>query len=485
MPGITLRVRTQLGTWRLSGIEDADTMGALRVLVEKEHNTDLEGRPFSSDAAGKIKFDDAQTVGDLLLANGTMVYALVDVEKTGVHEEATGVGARRITKDGNIIANDHASIASRTGFRPGMMPLRNMKMQWRLEEFIALDAQFEYKLSRAAQPLCSSVTLDVACMQEFQAYMVSSLDFQQLRIGYLYGEFVKYREPTKAEAAAAKYDAEQKAAAAGASGKSIEGGEAGTGGGPQPANMSDSVRVEFLYEPPQNNTDTSFELLDDPMVDQVEAVATALGLVKVGWVFAHPLREDKFNFSGAEVIEAAEQQLIAAGGIDDTPFVTVKVTLDPATGQPFADAFQISKQGMEMAAEGVLEPSPNLGMCAVNETFTAYVENKPVKEVDTDFFIVRVPIKSFESELLVTQFPHANRLGTLQTRDEMKRQLGRAGSKGWTFLSQLADFQLLLYLCQFLDVAHDIPLISRSVVDKSLPLDEGYTLLIRSLAGMD
>ncbi len=467
MPGITLRVRTQLGTWRLTGVSESDSMGVLRERVEVEHKTDLEGRPFSNDAAGNMKFSDDQTVGGLRLVNGAMIYAMVDEEKTGVHEDTSG-GARKITKEGNIVAQDHEALSNRTGFRPGMMPLRNMKMQWRLDEFIALDEQFEFKVSHQKQPSCNSVSLEASCMQEFQTYVLGTLDFQQIRIGYMYGSFVDYKEPiTSAEKeAAAKLEAEAKAAGA-------------------ELNKSQSVKVEFIYEPPQNNTDSTFELQDDPMAAQVDAIAASLGLIKVGWIFAHPLREDKFNFSAAEIIEAAEQQLIAASGVEDTPFVTVKVTLDAKTGQPFADAFQVSKQAMEMAAEGVLEVSPNLGMCAINNTFTAYVEHKPVKEVDTDFFIVRVPIKSFESELLVAQFPRANRLGMLQTREDIKKQLDTAGSKGWTFIQKLSDFQLLLYLCQFLDVNHDIPAICRSVVDKSIPLDEGYTLLIRSLAGMD
>ncbi len=51
----------------------------------------------------------------------------------------------------------------------------------------------------------------------------------------------------------------------------------------------------------------------------MDALCAALGMVKVGWIFAHPLREDKFNFSGQEVIEAAEQMLEAAQGVEDTP----------------------------------------------------------------------------------------------------------------------------------------------------------------------
>ena len=198
---ITLRVRTQLGTWRLADVLGTDTMGKLRERLEREHRTDLEGRPFSADAAGKAKFDDSQSVEELMFANGTMIYAMVDEEKTGVHEAAQA-GTRRITKDGNIVAQDFSAVANRDGFRPGMMPLRNMKMQWRLDEFVALDAQFEYKMKVQADPLCSAVKVDTGCMKEFQSYVSSTLDFQQIRVGYLYGSFVEYKEPAPAPSSA-------------------------------------------------------------------------------------------------------------------------------------------------------------------------------------------------------------------------------------------------------------------------------------------
>ena len=92
------------------------------------------------------------------------------------------------------------------------------------------------------------------------------------------------------------------------------------------------------------------------------------------------MHEFRFYFSGPEVIFAAEQQLESAGGVEDTPFVTVKVTIDE-NGQSTVEAFQMSKQCMEMVAEGVLQPSVNLGSCDVNNTFTAIVEGKPSKTV--------------------------------------------------------------------------------------------------------
>jgi nuclear protein localization protein 4 homolog len=61
----------------------------------------------------------------------------------------------------------------------------------------------------------------------------------------------------------------------------------------------------------------------------------------------------------------------------------------------------------------------------------------------------------------------------------------RVGTKGWTFADQLADFQLLLYLCNFISAKDDLPLLCRAVTDREVPLDEGYQLLLRSIAGMD
>lgn len=56
---------------------------------------------------------------------------------------------------------------------------------------------------------------------------------------------------------------------------------------------NNSVKVECIYEPPQETSDTSFTLLDDPKADRVTALAGLLGLRKVGWIFAHPPREEK------------------------------------------------------------------------------------------------------------------------------------------------------------------------------------------------
>ncbi len=60
----------------------------------------------------------------------------------------------------------------------------------------------------------------------------------------------------------------------------------------------------------------------------------------------------------------------------------------------------------------------------------------------------------------------------------------RVGKEGWTFSQLLGDFQLLLYLTNFLG-AEDLPLLCRAVTDRDAPLDEGYQILLRSIAGME
>lgn len=247
-------------------------------------------------------------------------------------------------------------------------------------------------------------------------------------------------------------------------------------------------------------THESFELLEDPRAEKVDALVAALGLTKVGWIFAHPPREEGFIFSGLEVMLAAMGQLEAADGVKETPFVTVRVSLAPAEkvegeegkeGGPTApsvahfDAFQVSLQCMEMVAEGAVEPGEEPGSMHVNESFTAIVEGRAAKTVDNNFFLVNVPVGSEESKLFLSQYPKWNRLDELPDAKAMAAQLSQAGKAGWRFVDLLGDFHLLLFLAEFLDMS-EMEVVCASVRDKeSVPLGEGHVALIRAIAGMD
>lgn len=185
-------------------------VGTIRTRVEAEHKTDLMGKPITTDQLGKNQIDDRITVAQAGLKHGDMVFALVDEEKTAVHEMSTM--GKMITKDGNIIQQSFSDVANKNGFRPGMMPLRSMKMAWTLNEFISLDEQFQYKIKAQAQGFCTKADMNVTAIEDFKQYM-TSYDYRKIRIGYLYGTF----------------------------------------------ESDNSAKIVCIYEPPQETTDTRYD----------------------------------------------------------------------------------------------------------------------------------------------------------------------------------------------------------------------------------
>jgi nuclear protein localization family protein 4 len=71
------------------------------------------------------------------------------------------------------------------------------------------------------------------------------------------------------------------------------------------------------------------------------------------------------------------------------------------------------------------------------------------------------------------------------SHDELKRQLSKSGTEGWTFIDLLSDFNLLIYLAKFLDINADFPKICQSIIDRNVPIDDGYKIIITSMAGVD
>lgn len=334
-------------------------------------------------------------------------------------------------------------------------------LQNTVSDFVAMNSQYEFKIKRQEAAICRQVSLDIPSIADFQSY-VQRFAFQRKRFGFLYGKFIPEQGNSNSDK---KADSEKR----------------------QPM----KCLVEAIYEPPQQVDATAaegFVTLDDDNEEEqtVNQIAELLGLTKVGWIFGHEQR-DNYTLSAAEVIMAAEFQLEAADGVHETPFVTVTVA-PGANGTVSVEAFQVSQQCMAMVAEEALEVGPDdPKVCLVNETFTAIQEGKESKTVENSFFLTVVPIAQHTSELLVAEFPRCNRDvdDRVQSHEEMKKHLQKSGTAGWTFTDRLADFNLLIYLSRYLDVNADYPKICSSIVDRSVPLDDGYKLIIKSIAGLD
>ncbi|ACI65885.1 predicted protein [Phaeodactylum tricornutum CCAP 1055/1] len=468
-----IRVRSNVGVWRVDGL-DAETATVTDVLagIARSRPHVVYERPLARDPACHETLSTTETLrAQGLDQNGAMIHCRVDPTTcadwtapaaemspstmTGnatVEPKEQGQHFRRvIDKDGGIklVPTKDVPTQQDRGFRKGMLPLRDMKMSWTLNDFIALDSQFEFKIQRQEKATTSKVSLDVPSISNFQTYL-QRFQFQRKRCGFLYGKFVKEDEsdekPTK-------------------------------------------VLVEAIYEPPQEiNPDSAegFTLEDDPQEEEVNQLAEWLGLQRVGWVFGHAPRQG-YVLSAAETILAAEFQLEAAGGVEETPFCTVTVA-PKLDGQVAVEAFQVSQQCMAMVAEEALQVDPdNPQLCKVNETFTAIQEGKASPTVETAFFLTVVPIVQHTSETFVADFPRANRDldDTAPNKDALTRQLRQAGSNGWTLVDRLADFNLLIYLKSSFDFQSDFPKICAAIANRDIPLDDGYKLLIASLAGLD
>jgi nuclear protein localization protein 4 homolog len=492
-----IRVRSNVGVWRVEIPNDpsATTKDVERGIAATRPHVEYQ-QPFSLDPAGKQLLNPSAPLAQQGIAHGSMIYCRVNPETCvdvsapapateGHGDEAATASAatdpsksqtmksmrRVIDKDGRIklvpVSGDGASGTGEPdrGFRKGLLSLRDMKMSWTLSDFVALDSQYEFKIQRQASAICQQVSLDSAAVQEFQAYL-AKFSFQRKRFGYLYGTFVAPE------------------------------GEGGTGEGENadadkakgPAAPT-KVRVEAIYEPPQEvdpTTAEGFVPVDDPKAELVEEIAKMLGLQRVGWIFGgHEAREPGFVLSGAEILMAAELQLEAADGVNETPFVTVKVAA-AQDGTVSVEAFQVSQQCMAMVAEQALELNSDPKVLGVNETFTAIQEGKESKTVENNFFLCVVPIVQHSSDVFVSDFPRLNRDvdDRFPSVDEMRKQLQKSGSSGWTFEDRLADFNLLLFLTDYLDVQADYPKICSAIVNKQ-SLDDGYKLILKSLAGME
>mmetsp|Transcript_31942 Transcript_31942/g.37233 ORF Transcript_31942/g.37233 Transcript_31942/m.37233 type:complete len:499 (+) Transcript_31942:146-1642(+) len=493
-----IRVQTNIGQWRIGNITPDSTGQDVLNEISKTRPHVSYINPLSLDRVYQTPLNVNQPLSQQSIIHGTMLYCRVD-ESTAVSTSTAaandpnaiseigqgGVAGggnpkhlkRVIGADGSIqLVHDPSAATSSGGdksFRKGMLPLRDMKMSWTLKEFVAMDEQFNFKIQRQTERWVGEggVSLDQESANSFQSYL-RTFSFQRQRFGFLYGKFINEEEKDED-----KYPQRETLFGTELPGTEIKRHRKNT-----------KVVVEAIYEPPQDSDPDSpegFIVLDDPMEETVDNLANMLGLQKVGWIFGHPPREKGFQMSAAEIIMAAELQLESAGGLEPTPFVTVKVTVGDDGNVSF-EAFQVSKQCMEMVAEEALTIGENPGFCYVKDTFTAIQEGKGSKTVENNFFLTVVPIVQHSSETFVSQFPKANRDhdSRHQTHDEMKNQLSKSGTAGWKFEDLLADFNLLIYLCKFLDVQTDVAKICQSIVN-GVPLEEGYKLIIASMAGLD
>ena len=375
--------------WRVESLQPTSTIGDLKQDVEQNHGVPTSEQSIHMDRSCKDKpLASSNTLRSLKLRHGSMLYIAFDTAKVNVLEQST---KRVIAEDGSLVAATSSDSSDRNAVRPGLMSLRSRKLHWTMDELMQIEAGYTFKIQRQDKAICQGVSLDRDMCNDFQQY-VRQLGFTQTRrCAWLYGRYVEKLEQSKVD--------EEAGPAVDSFGKKLKVRVRAKGYGGQ---TSVQVQVDCSYEPPQRCTGDTMELLEDPHEDLVNSVATSLGLEKVGFMFSHPgPREEGHHFSANEIIMCAENQLLAGDEAMQSPFITVKVTLNENNESDF-QAYQMSKQCLELVAEGALLYDTNEPRgCLIHDTFSCLVEAKEVSRVDNDYFLALVPIMDHQGKALL------------------------------------------------------------------------------------
>eukprot|EP00923_Selenidium_pygospionis_P020519 GHVN01035442.1.p1 GENE.GHVN01035442.1~~GHVN01035442.1.p1 ORF type:complete len:579 (+),score=121.09 GHVN01035442.1:634-2370(+) len=218
--------------------------------------------------------------------------------------------------------------------------------------------------------------------------------------------------------------------------------------------------VEGIYEPPQTSKDGEAVLLEDPFADEVDKVAHALGLEKLGWVFTHLPRDEALTSS--EVVQVAKMQnastdILHYTGYPTSRFVTCTISPSGDTGgDPTPNAYMVSDMGQAFERHRLLSPAPpdplhlQLREAEKNEVLPLVLESgNPVKKFDSHWFIVRVnesAPKQVRSIFTNTKFPRENRARAIVEKDlgDYFRQVSDTAPSS----KRVSDFHLLLYVAR-------------------------------------
>lgn len=248
------------------------------------------------------------------------------------------------------------------------------------------------------------------------------------------------------------------------------------------------AKVAAIYEPPQESTRDSINIQPDEFADDVDAVASALGLKKIGWIFTDLITDDasigtvkqirgieSHFITAQECITAGELQnrhpnpcKYASNGVFGSKFVTICVTGDK-TKQVHMEGYAVSAQCMALVRDNCLIPTkdaPELGYVR-ESTDKQYVPDVFYKEKDlygnevqrlarplpVEYLLVDVPastplqpIYTFTEYDKRQPFPIENRYidGHLQDFNALSCYLSAWGEE--EFLEAISDFHLLVYL---------------------------------------
>uniref|UniRef100_A0A7S4QP37 Nuclear pore localisation protein NPL4 C-terminal domain-containing protein n=1 Tax=Alexandrium monilatum TaxID=311494 RepID=A0A7S4QP37_9DINO len=251
--------------------------------------------------------------------------------------------------------------------------------------------------------------------------------------------------------------------------------------------------MEGIYEPPQEMIGEMAQMKPDPHHPRVDRIAEALGLERIGLIFTTLLLEDGLLLSPNECLRIARLQNEHSTDIHFTKyrlskFVSCAVRPDVKQGgMPSLFPYMVSDQCCAMLRDGIISDNADRTHCVVREARDTelmpdfLVEGKANKKIATDFFVVRVndtAPKKHQKMFTHAEFPRENRQTHPQKRDDLKKYFKKipTSEPSW---SRFADFHLILYIAQEIDVDTAVT-IAECVRDRQ-EIPEGVMMIINQL----
>jgi len=343
------------------------------------------------------------------------------------------------------------------------MGLRHIKKNWTLNDYISEVNKKKIVIKTQKYPVCAMCAIDSAAAQAFQIYL-REMAFQQQRMGFLYGTTTKGRKPHYQNDNDEQDDSDEDS--------SDE---------EKDSAVMDTTKHDFknvqcavIYEPNQQGDLHGVIEMQDEYADRAEQLAQLLGMQRVGWVFSHSGQDREHPLTNNDIVRMAEMQ--AKYG---ESFVTVVVSPNEKMQAKF-EAFQVSKQCVELYKKGLLEVDPD-NKKVLKTKVPVESERKLVQEVDILLFIVNVPIQNTQS-IFQVGFPQRNRPHLVQSMEKLKEMLMRRASI--PFVQRVTDFHLLLFLTDYLSLTSDFPTLCEAIKTKNNSKAQGYEHLIGAYAGL-
>mmetsp|Transcript_72760 Transcript_72760/g.109739 ORF Transcript_72760/g.109739 Transcript_72760/m.109739 type:complete len:410 (-) Transcript_72760:48-1277(-) len=229
------------------------------------------------------------------------------------------------------------------------------------------------------------------------------------------------------------------------------------------------LQIDFIYEPPQENSDTDILLLDNQNEQKfVDTIANSFGLTKLGCIIgqtAADCEDEEFILTAQQILQFAEVKgdaedfVILFSGIRDNI--------------PFVEGYELTDQFYDLYRRRYfLRPKDDFFL-QVKEPL--WIQAKEEMEAEVEFFIAPVPLKEYRNTLRC-EFPVENR--QVKQSAEFVRTL-ISHQPGANLADLLSDFHLLLFLAPFFGEA-DLAALCAEVREGTLA--EGHDLIIRNIA---